>query len=192
MKYMLMIYGNEELWSSFPPEEFEQVVTETNALQAELKASGEFVSAYGVGDQVLAKTVTLVDGAPVVTDGPYLEAKEYLGSFDIIDVDSLERALEIAARVPFARLGQVEVRPLMHEAAGQRVSATPDRRQRRGPAARARAAGPRRVGASLRPLRRVRGRGAGGAARGVGAVARRRVCPTNPRGVADRRWRRAG
>ena len=64
MKYMLMIYGNEELWSSFPQEDFEQVVVETNALQAELKASGEFVGAYGVGDQVLAKTVTLVDGAP--------------------------------------------------------------------------------------------------------------------------------
>src|SRR5438094_384646 len=93
MKYVLMIYGNEELWSSFPQEEFERVVTETNALQAELKASGEFVGAYGVGDQVLAKTVTLDDGAPVVTDGPYIEAKEYLGSFDIIDVDSLERAL---------------------------------------------------------------------------------------------------
>lgn len=116
MKYILMIYGNEELWSSFPEEEFERVVTETNALQAELRASGEFVGAYGVGDQVLAKTVTLVDGAPVVSDGPYLEAKEYLGSFDIIDVDGIDRALEIAARVPFARIGQVEVRPLMHEA----------------------------------------------------------------------------
>jgi hypothetical protein len=111
-----MIYGNEELWTSYQQEDFEQVVAETNALQAELKASGEFVCAYGVGDQVLAKQVTLVDGTPVVSDGPYLEAKEYLGSFDIIDVDSLERALEIAARVPFARIGQVEVRPLMHEA----------------------------------------------------------------------------
>jgi hypothetical protein len=116
MKYMLMIYGNEELWSSYQQQDFEQVVAETHALQAELKASGEFVGAYGVGDQVLAKQVTLVDGAPVVTDGPYIEAKEYLGSFDIIDVDSLERALEVAARVPFARVGQVEVRPLMHEA----------------------------------------------------------------------------
>jgi hypothetical protein len=117
VKYVLMIYGNEDVWSSFSQEDFEQVVTETNALQAELKASGEFVCAYGVGDAVLAKKVKLVDGTPVVTDGPYLETKEYLGSFDIIDVDSLERALEIAARVPFARLGEVEVRPLMHEAA---------------------------------------------------------------------------
>jgi hypothetical protein len=52
----------------------------------------------------------------VVTDGPYAEAKEYLGSFTIVDCDSLERALEIAARNPAARYWGVEVRPLMHEA----------------------------------------------------------------------------
>jgi hypothetical protein len=117
MKYMLLIYGNQELWDSFSPEEFEPVIRDTDALQAELRQSGEFVGAWGVGDQVLAKTVHLEDGVPVVTDGPYIEAKEYLGSFDIIDVESEERALEIAARVPFARIGRVEVRPLMHEAA---------------------------------------------------------------------------
>jgi hypothetical protein len=117
MKYMLLIYGNAELWESFPEEEMAVVIAETNALQAELRASGEFISAYGVADQDEAKTVRLVDGAPVVTDGPFLEAKEYLGSFDIVDCDSYERALEIAARVPFAKIGKVEVRPLMHEAA---------------------------------------------------------------------------
>jgi hypothetical protein len=115
MKYMLLIYGNEALWNSFDPNEFQQVIQETEALQKELRASGEFIGAYGVAGQADAKTVQLRDGLPVVTDGPYLEAKEYLGSFDIIDCASLERALEIAARVPFARIGQVEVRPLMHE-----------------------------------------------------------------------------
>ena len=119
MKYMLLIYGNQELWDSFPPEDFERVVKDTNALQAELRASGEFVGAWGVGDQVMAKTVHLDKGVPVVTDGPYIEAKEYLGSFDIIDVESEERALEIAARIPFARVGKVEVRPLLHEAADE-------------------------------------------------------------------------
>ena len=89
---------------------------DTNALQAELRESGEWLSAYGVADQVMAKTVSVRSGTPVVTDGPYLEAKEYLGSFDIIDVESLDRALEIAARVPWARVGEVEVRPLMAEA----------------------------------------------------------------------------
>jgi hypothetical protein len=114
---MLLIYGNEELWASFPQEDFAEVIRETNALQQELRESGEFIGAWGVADQVQAKTVRLQDGVPAVTDGPYLEAKEYLGSFDIIDCESLERALEIAARVPFARHGPVEVRPLMHEAA---------------------------------------------------------------------------
>lgn len=117
MKYLLMIYGNDELWSSFDEETMAQVVADTDALHVELRASGEWIGAWGVGDQVQARCVTLVDGAPVVTDGPYIEAKEYLGSFDIIDCESEERALEIAAMVPFARIGQVEVRPLMHEAA---------------------------------------------------------------------------
>ena len=116
MKYMLLIYGNEERWSSIPPETFAEVIKETGALQQELRETGEFIGAWGVADQASAKTVHLHDGVPVVTDGPYIEAKEYLGSVDIIDCESLERALEIAARVPFARFGQVEVRPLMHEA----------------------------------------------------------------------------
>jgi hypothetical protein len=115
VKYLLLIYGNEERWGSFSPEVFQEVIRDTDALQAELRETGEFIGAYGVADQVQAKTVRLVDGAPVVTDGPYIEAKEYLGSIDIIDCENLERALEIAARVPFARIGEVEVRPLLSE-----------------------------------------------------------------------------
>jgi hypothetical protein len=117
MKYMLLIYGNEELWSSFPEDEMQKVIAETDALHEELRGTGEYVCAFGVGDQAAAKTVHLDDGAPVVSDGPYIETKEYLGSFDIIEVDSEARALEIAARVPFARVGKVEVKPIMAEAA---------------------------------------------------------------------------
>jgi hypothetical protein len=117
MKYMLLIYGNEKLWSSFEQDEIQKLVTETDALLAELAKSGELVGAYGVADQVMAKQVHVDNGVPEVTDGPYMETKEYLGSFTIVDVESLDRALEIAAKDPFARVGQVEVRPLMHEAA---------------------------------------------------------------------------
>jgi hypothetical protein len=117
MKYMLLIYGNEALWSSFPEDEMQKVVADTEALHEELRGTGEYVCAFGIGDQALAKTVHLEGGAPVVSDGPYIETKEYLGSFDIIEVDSLDRALEIAAKVPFARVGKVEVKPIMHEAA---------------------------------------------------------------------------
>lgn len=117
MKYMLLIYGNEELWSSFQQEEIQKLIAATDAQLAELAKSGELVGAYGVADQVMAKQVHVDNGVPAVTDGPYIETKEYLGSFTIVDVESLDRALEIAAKDPFARFGQVEVRPLMHEAA---------------------------------------------------------------------------
>ncbi|MCU1487418.1 MAG: YCII-related protein [Actinomycetia bacterium] len=116
MKYMLLIYGNDELWSSFEPAVMAEVVRETDASHAALVQSGEFVGAYGVGHNAVVKTVTRKDGPTIVSDGPYLETKEHLGSFTIVDVESAERAYEIAALNPFARFGQVEVRPLLHEA----------------------------------------------------------------------------
>ena len=116
MKYMLIIYGNEEIWSSLGPEEFQELVRETDAHNTALQVSGELVGAYGVADQVQAKKVHVTDGVPAVTDGPYIEAKEYIGSFSIVDVDSEERALEIAAGMPSAKLTQIEVRPILHEA----------------------------------------------------------------------------
>jgi hypothetical protein len=116
MKYMLLIYGNEEAFNSIGAETLEEVIRETDALNQELFESGELVGAYGVADELNTKMVRVTGGTPVVTDGPYAEAKEYLGSFTIIDCDSLERALEIAGRNPAARHWGVEVRPLMHEA----------------------------------------------------------------------------
>jgi hypothetical protein len=117
MKYLLMIYANQDTFAAMTPEERERLVADTEAQQAELKASGEWLAAYGVADQVNCKTVTTKSGAALVTDGPYIEAKEYLGSFDIIDCESYERAVEIATAVPFARYGSVEIRPLMDESA---------------------------------------------------------------------------
>lgn len=116
MKYMLIIYGNEEIWSSFPDEEIAQIIRDTDAHNAALAASGEMLGGYGVADQIQAKQVTVADGATVVTDGPYIEAKEYIGSFYIVDVDSEARALEIAAAMPSARHRQIEVRPILHKA----------------------------------------------------------------------------
>lgn len=116
MKYMLLIYGNQELWASFDPADLAVLVQETDALHESVARSGEFVGAYGVGADAVVKTVTRKDGPVVVSDGPYLETKEHLGSFTIVDVESAERAYEIAAANPFARYGKIEVRPLMHEA----------------------------------------------------------------------------
>lgn len=116
MKYLVIIYGNEAIWNSIPQEEFAEVIRGTDAQNAALMASGEMLGAYGVADQDRAKQVTVTDGATVVTDGPYIEAKEYIGSFYVLDVDSEERALQIAAEMPSARLRQIEVRPITHEA----------------------------------------------------------------------------
>lgn len=115
MKYMLLIYGNDELWTSFDPDAMAEIVRDTDALNRQLFASGELVGGYGVDDQANAKCVQIVDGSPVVTDGPYIETKEYLGSFSILDVDSLDRALEIAALNPASRFTRVEIKALPHE-----------------------------------------------------------------------------
>ena len=115
MKYLIAIYGNDETWTSLPPETLQQLIKDTDAHNTSLFASGELLGAYGVADQAAAKKVRSVEGAVVVTDGPYIEAKEYLGSIYVVDCDSLERALEIAAEMPSAKLTEIEVRPLLHE-----------------------------------------------------------------------------
>ena len=116
MKYLLIIYGNDEIWSSLPQEQVTELIRNTDAHNAKLMASGELLGAYGCADQIQAKQVTTSTGSPVVTDGPYIEAKEYIGSFYVIDVDSEARALEIAPEMPSSALRQIEVRPILHEA----------------------------------------------------------------------------
>ncbi len=115
MKYMLLIYG-EENFTSMDPEEFAELVRQTDALNRELFESGELVGAYGVADAGRLQGGPRPDGPPAVTDGPYAEAKEYLASFTIVDCESLDRALEIAALNPAARYVGVEVKPLLMEA----------------------------------------------------------------------------
>ena len=85
VKYLLMIYANQDTFAGFAPEEIQRLIADTEAQQAALKESGEWLAAYGVADQVNCKTVTTRSGEALVTDGPYIETKEYLGSFDIID-----------------------------------------------------------------------------------------------------------
>ena len=113
MKYMLLIYGNEEAFSSVGAETFAEIVRETDALNRELFESGELVGAYGVADQVNAKMVRATVGTPVVTDGPYAEAKEQLGGYYIIECANLDEAIEAAGKLPAVKYGSVEVRPLI-------------------------------------------------------------------------------
>jgi hypothetical protein len=113
VKFLLMIYGSDEMWSSLSKEEFAALVAGDAAFQTEVRESGELISVEGLQDSVNARTVKMRDGVPVVSDGPYLESKEYLASFFVLDCDGLDRALELAAKYPTAKVNGVEVWPLM-------------------------------------------------------------------------------
>ena len=116
MKFMLMIYANQETWDGLSAEEMERGIAEQNAFNTTFFETGELISAYGLADVATARTVRVRAGAAAVTDGPYLETKEYLASFCLLDCQDETRALEIAARMPFAAFNAVEVWPVMHEA----------------------------------------------------------------------------
>ena len=114
MKFLMAIYGNDEKWASVGPD-LPKLIEATDAHNKALVASGELIGAFGVAEPVNVKTVKVAsDGTRVVSDGPYIETKEYLGSFYVVDCESLDRALEIAAEMPSAALTEIEVRPLMH------------------------------------------------------------------------------
>jgi hypothetical protein len=119
MKYILIIYGNQELWDSFPADEWPKAIADQEAFNKKFFETGELLGAYGVADAAAAKTVRVRDGHPAVTDGPYLETKEYLASWYLIDVDGEQRALEIAAEIPFASVRQIEVWPILHESGAE-------------------------------------------------------------------------
>jgi hypothetical protein len=116
MKYLLMIYGNQEKWASLPAEEWPEAIARQDAFNRKYRETGELLGAYGLADAAQARLVRRVDGQPAVTDGPYLETKEYMASFYLLDCESEERALAIAADMPFADAEPVEVWPVMHEA----------------------------------------------------------------------------
>jgi hypothetical protein len=119
VKYMLIIYGNKELWDSIEPAEQQRMFAAFDAFNHKHYETGELLGAYGVADAAATKLVRLAGGQPAVTDGPYLETKEYLASWYLIDVDSEQRALEIAAELPSAVHQPTEVWPILHEASHQ-------------------------------------------------------------------------
>lgn len=116
MKYMAIIYGNKALWESFSGEQAAEAIAAQDAFNKRYAESGELLGAYGLGDELTARTVRVREGSPAVTDGPYIEAKEFVSSFCLLDCESEERALQLASEMPFASYNAVEVWPVLHEA----------------------------------------------------------------------------
>jgi hypothetical protein len=110
MKYLLLMYAEEGAW---PPDDHRVALAESIDICHQLHADGQYLGASPLQPPATAKCVRVRDGKPVVSDGPYAETKEQLGGYFLIDVDSMEEALAIAARIPGTRRGTAEVRPVM-------------------------------------------------------------------------------
>jgi hypothetical protein len=116
MKYMLMIYDNPDTRELFTSPEGKELMDEVDALMAQLTASGELIGGDALADPSNTRTVRVQEGVPVVTDGPLAEAKEHFGGYLMVECETIDRAVEIAASWPSARYARMEVRPVMEPA----------------------------------------------------------------------------
>ena len=113
MKYMMLIYMGEDAMSQ---EEREHCYMESAQLARELHASGKYLAANPLHPVSTATSVRVREGKPLVTDGPFAETREHLGGYFLIDAKDLDEAIGIAARIPGARVGTVEIRPIVEVA----------------------------------------------------------------------------
>ena len=110
MKYMLLIYGDER---ALTDTEREQCYRESTELAHQLHADGQYLAAAPLHPTSTATSVRVRQGKPLVTDGPFAETREQLGGYFLIDAKNVDEAVAVAARIPLARLGTVEVRPIV-------------------------------------------------------------------------------
>lgn len=109
MKYMLLIYGAENSWTE---DERKACMIESMGICDELEKQGKWIASSPLYSVTTATSVRVRDGMKQLTDGPFAETVEQLGGYYIIDVDNLDEAIAIAARLPPAKKGTVEIRPL--------------------------------------------------------------------------------
>jgi hypothetical protein len=113
MKYMLLIYGNEEAWNDLVTNGRDALDAAHRVLLADLTASGELILSNELSTTD-AKVVRRTDDRLLVTDGPFIESKEIVGGFYIVEVEDVDRAVEIAGRLEETTFSLVEIRALMH------------------------------------------------------------------------------
>jgi hypothetical protein len=126
MKYTLLLYTDHDEWERMSEEAQQQMLQEYTALDEELKAKGILAGGEGLEAVSTATTVRVRDGKRTVTDGPFAETKEALGGFYVIECESLDEAIEWAERLPDARAGSVEIRPVVDYAAMGMVGSDDD------------------------------------------------------------------
>lgn len=112
MKYILLVHHDEESFRKRPEEERRQMLQESVQLAQQLHASGQYLGAAPLHPSPETTCVRVRDGNPLVTDGPFAETREQLGGYFLVEAQNLDEAIAIAARIPGARIGTVEIRPV--------------------------------------------------------------------------------
>ena len=112
MNYMLLIYHDEMAFAGMTEDERQALYSEYRQLREELSKSGRFLAGSQLTPATTASSVRVRDGKQMVTDGPFAETKEQLGGYFLIEAKDVAEANDIAARIPSARLGTIEVRAL--------------------------------------------------------------------------------
>ena len=111
MKYLLLVYAAE---NAYEPGEREECFEESTRLVDDLRAKGQYLGASPLRSVSTATSVRVRGGKRMVTDGPFAETREQLGGYFLVDAANLDDAIDIAGRIPGARKGTVEVRPIEH------------------------------------------------------------------------------
>jgi hypothetical protein len=113
VQYLLLIYNDESRWEQLTDGERRPIIDEYFALTDSLQDSGNYVLGAPLQPTATATSVRVKDGQTLVTDGPFAETKEQLGGFYLVEANDADEAISFAARIPGARYGTIEVRPLM-------------------------------------------------------------------------------
>jgi hypothetical protein len=113
MKFMLIVHHDEEAFSKIEKDKRQQMLAESIELTHQLHAAGQYLSASPLQPAATAVMVRVREGKPLVTDGPFIETREQIAGYFLVNARNLNEAVSIASKVPGARIGTVEVRPLI-------------------------------------------------------------------------------
>lgn len=121
MKFLLIMHMNPQIWESLTEDDRNEVMNGHGEFIKTIQESGEMILTQALADPSNSAVVRVRDGVPAVTDGPYLEAKEYLAGYYLVDCESRARAIELAALIPDAKVDGlgIEVRPVMFSAGSE-------------------------------------------------------------------------
>ena len=112
MKYLCLVYQEETKLDAMSESEYDAVVSETLDYREELRQSGHYIASSPLQPVQMATTIRVRNGKVFITDGPFAETKEQLGGFYLIEARDLNDAIRLASKMPPARLGCIEVRPI--------------------------------------------------------------------------------